>query len=220
MLQRVLEPEVMDDPREAQLYDEMDHQAVNKKFVEDMLSCGSVVGRILDVGTGTAQIPIEICRQAEQCQVMACDLAVSMLDIARRNIAIAGFEHRIRLYHGDAKSLDCEEQTFDWVVSNSLIHHIPEPGPVIQQMLRVLRPGGRLFLRDLLRPDTNATIESLVQLYTGDQPEMSQQLFRQSLAAALSLDEVRQLAKQFGFSPESVQATSDRHWTWSGKREN
>ena len=130
MLQRELEPEVMDDPREAQLYDQMDHLAVNQKFVCDMLACGSVAGRILDVGTGTAQIPIEICRQTEDCQIMACDLAVSMLDIARLNIAVAGFEHRIRLYHGGAKSLDCDDQTFDWVVSNSLIHHIPAPESV------------------------------------------------------------------------------------------
>jgi ubiquinone/menaquinone biosynthesis C-methylase UbiE len=215
MLQRVLEPEVMDDPQEAQLYDEMDHQAVNQKFVDDMLACGPVQGRILDLGTGTAQIPIEICRRAENCQVMACDLAVSMLDIARLNIAVAGFAHRIQLYHGDAKSLECEDQAFDWVVSNSLLHHIPEPAVVIGQLIRVLRPGGILFIRDLLRPDTAEAIENLVQLYTAGEPELSQQLFRQSLAAALSLDEIRQLATQFGFSPQSVQATSDRHWTWS-----
>lgn len=215
MLQRILETEVMDDPQEAQLYDEMDHQAVNQKFVDDMLDLGGIAGRILDVGTGTAQIPIEICRRVDDCQIMACDLAISMLDIARRNIAVAGFEHRIRLHYADAKTLDCQDHNFDWVVSNSLIHHIPEPAPVIQHMIRVLRPGGRLFLRDLLRPDSQAAIEHLVQLYTGKEPSLSQQLFRQSLAAALSLDEIRQLASGYGFSPATVQVSSDRHWTWS-----
>jgi hypothetical protein len=72
MLTRELEPELMDDPQESQAYDNMDHAAVNRKFVEDLLAAGwldestdatvedSVV---LDLGAGTAQIPIVLCGQ-------------------------------------------------------------------------------------------------------------------------------------------------------------
>ena len=215
MIERVLEPEVMDDPKESLQYDEMDHLQVNQKFVDDMRKFAPIDGRILDVGTGTARIPILLCEAVEDCRVMACDLAVTMLDIARRNIASAGLERRIQLYHGDAKSLDCQDDECDWVISNSLIHHLPDPASAIVHMFRVLRPGGKLFIRDLLRPETNEEIERLVQLYASDEPQENQQLLRQSLAAALSLDEVRRLAVDVGFSEDTVQATSDRHWTWA-----
>ena len=64
MLPRVLEPEVMDSAEEASDYDAMDHSHVNRLFVTDFLTIWKGANPILDVGTGTAQIPIELCRQA------------------------------------------------------------------------------------------------------------------------------------------------------------
>ena len=64
IIPRVLEPEVMDTPEEASDYDRMDHSEVNRRFASDFFSaCPNPTGVILDVGTGTAQIPIEMCRQ-------------------------------------------------------------------------------------------------------------------------------------------------------------
>ena len=221
MLHRVLEPEVMDDPEESRLYDEMDHQDVNRNFVQDLLKFAATARpcpellRVLDLGTGTARIPILLCEAVEGCRVMACDLAVTMLDLAKLNIASAGLSHRIQLYHGDAKDLDCQDADCDWVISNSLIHHLPSPQVALAQMIRVVRPGGGLFVRDLMRPSSQSEIEHLVQQYANGEPENSQQLLRQSLAAALSLDEMRSLVQQLGFESTSVQPTSDRHWTWA-----
>ena len=61
MIERVLEPEVMDDPKESLQYDEMDHLQVNQRFVDDMQKFAPVEGRVLDIGTGTARIPILLC---------------------------------------------------------------------------------------------------------------------------------------------------------------
>ena len=63
MLPRVLETEAMDTPAEAADYDAMDHREVNRAFVIDFLAAGPPPGEILDLGTGTAQIPIELCRR-------------------------------------------------------------------------------------------------------------------------------------------------------------
>ena len=79
MLPRVLEPEVMDTREEAHDYDAMDHAAVNRVFVADFLAIWDGHNPILDVGTGTAQIPIELCRQATTAQVVAVDMAPEML---------------------------------------------------------------------------------------------------------------------------------------------
>src|SRR5437773_4446882 len=104
-LERILEPEVMDSQQDASEYDSMDHSEVNRRFVDDLLVAlsakssgfrvqGSACGTsppelgtlnpepsqldILDLGTGTALIPIELCRRYADCRVMAADAATSM----------------------------------------------------------------------------------------------------------------------------------------------
>ena len=57
MLERVLEPEVMDDREEAVAYNDMNHDAVNDKFAEDLLALGDIGTDCLDIGTGTARHP-------------------------------------------------------------------------------------------------------------------------------------------------------------------
>src|SRR4051812_38134791 len=70
MLQRILEPEVMDSPQEALEYDTMDHSAVNRVFVDDLLAARPAPGDVLDLGTGTALIPIELCKRETTCRIM------------------------------------------------------------------------------------------------------------------------------------------------------
>ena len=213
-LERVLEPEVMDTYEEARDYDSMDHQAVNKLFVDDLLAVANIGNDILDVGTGTAQIPVELCRQSEDCRIIAIDMAVHMLDLARFNIEVDGFTQRIFLQQIDAKDMLFESEMFDCVMSNSIIHHIPEPLAVLAESIRVTRPGGLLFFRDLLRPESGEEVAHLVSTYAGDENEHQRQMFDDSLRAALSLSEIRAMVSSLGFEAETVQATSDRHWTW------
>ena len=213
-LERVLEPEVMDTYEEARDYDSMDHQAVNALFVQDFLAVGDIGTDILDVGTGTAQIPVELCRQHDNCRVIAIDMAAHMLDLARFNIEVDGFTQRIFLQQIDAKDMDFEKAMFDSVISNSIIHHIPAPLSVFEESVRVTRPGGLLFFRDLMRPNSSEEVRELVQAYAGNENEHQQQMFDDSLRAALSLAEIRGMVASLGFAETTVQATSDRHWTW------
>jgi ubiquinone/menaquinone biosynthesis C-methylase UbiE len=101
-LPRSLEPEVMDTAEEAAEYDAMDHREVNRRFVSDLLSLEPGPRRVVDVGTGTALIPIELCARCEGCTVVGADLAGHMLSLARRNVERAGFSARIELSLVDA----------------------------------------------------------------------------------------------------------------------
>lgn len=217
---RVLEPEIMDSWDEAREYDAMDHSEVNRRFVQDLLAAGPCTGDILDLGTGTALIPIELCRHAHDCRVMAADAAVSMLDLARYNVEVSGMQRRVQLAQLDAKRLPQPDGTFDLVMSNSIIHHLPEPQVCLAEAVRVTRPTGRLFFRDLMRPDSLETLEQLVETYAGSATPRQRTLFTESLHAALTLEEIRDLVAALGFPRESVQATSDRHWTWAANRQN
>jgi ubiquinone/menaquinone biosynthesis C-methylase UbiE len=215
MIPRTLEPEVMDSPEEARDYDAMDHCAVNRVFAGDFLAVWDGRNPILDVGTGTAQIPIELCRRSQEARVTAIDLAEHMLRVGRQNVERAGFSDRIQLQLCDAKHTPFADGHFAAVISNSIVHHIPEPAHVLAEIVRVVRPGGLLFIRDLLRPDNEAALEHLVTKYAGDANAHQQRMFRESLHAALSLPEIRSLVAGLHFDPETVQQTTDRHWTWT-----
>jgi 2-polyprenyl-3-methyl-5-hydroxy-6-metoxy-1,4-benzoquinol methylase len=103
-------------------------------------------------------------------------------------------------------------------MSNSIVHHIPRPRDVLAELWRVLRPGGVFFLRDLLRPPDAATLNHLVATYAGEENAHQQAMFRDSLHAALTLNELRELLADVGIPPEAAMPTTDRHWTLSVKR--
>jgi ubiquinone/menaquinone biosynthesis C-methylase UbiE len=214
VLPRVLEPEVMDSPEEAREYDAMDHSGVNQRFIDDFLRLWNGTGPILDVGTGTAQIPIILCRRERRARVVAIDQSEHMLRLAHANVEEAGLTDRLALERCDAKQLPFAARSFGAVISNSIIHHIPEPRSVLNEMVRVVKPNGLLFVRDLLRPPDYATVRHLVATYAGDANVNQQQMFEASLRAALTVAEMQALVCELGFPADSVQQTSDRHWTW------
>lgn len=221
MLQRVLEPEVMDTVEEAVDYDSMDHGDVNRRFVDDLLAgwsnadpSRSVNGcHVTDLGTGTALIPLEMFqREPAIGKVIACDLSMEMLKIADQHIQDAGAAC-IQTLFCDCKKLPIADRSQDLVISNSIVHHIPEPEQVLCEAIRILKPGGLLFVRDLMRPQTKEQVEHFVQTYTGNDNAQQQQLFRQSLHAALSVEEVAAMLSELNVAADCVAANSDRHWT-------
>ena len=216
VLTRVLEPEVMDRPEEARDYDAMDFAEVNGRFVADFpLSVGreTAEGEVLDIGTGPGRIPILLCRADRRFRVLGIDLAGPMLDLARRNVADAELADLIRFARGDAKALPFPDGRFEAVMANTIVHHIPEPTAALREMVRLLAPGGTLFVRDLVRPDDEAAVAALVDRHAGAEPGPAQALFRDSLRAALTLDEVHAIVGPLGVEPGRVAMTSDRHWT-------
>ena len=125
---------------------------------------------------------------------------------------------RIELVCADAKSLHLTSAAFDAVVSNSIVHHIAEPRAVLAEAVRLTASGGLLFHRDLARPYDEAELEHLVVTYAGDATPYQRKLFGDSLRAALSLDEIRGLVAGLGNARDTVQMTSDRHWTWFARQ--
>lgn len=197
----------------------MDHRQVNEVFVTDLLAAAGrrrvTLGEVVDLGAGTAQIPIELCRRASAVRVLAIDAAESMLQIAARNVRAAGLNERIVLRRADAKKLPLADAAAACVISNSIVHHIPHPSDVLAEAVRVLAPAGLVFFRDLMRPVDEPSLCRLVDRYAAGANERQRDMFAASLAAALTLDEIRAEVAALGFEPQSVQATSDRHWTWA-----
>jgi ubiquinone/menaquinone biosynthesis C-methylase UbiE len=208
----------MDTADDAREYDAMDHSNVNDQFVTDLLAIlPNSTLQVLDLGAGTAQIPIELARRAPQLHITAVDAAPSMLALAHENIACANLTNRINPILADSKQLPFDDNSYAAVISNSILHHIADPQTVIAEAIRVTTHGGLLFHRDLARPTSEAELQQLVELYAGGATSYQRKLFADSLRAALTVGEVRDLIASFDFVPGTVQMTSDRHWTWIAK---
>ena len=212
MLERVLEPEVMDTEEEALAYDTMDHSEVNRLFVERFLELGG--GRhVLDVGTGPAQIPVALAQRDHQCSVVAIDAAQHMLRYGLKHLDQQGLTARVMLFCCDARKMPFADSSFDAVISNSIVHHLADPIPSLREIRRVLAPGGTVLLRDLHRPADQKELDHLVATYAADTDERQRGLFRDSLHAALTVSEVQAMLKAAGLDDLKVSKTSDRHWT-------
>ena len=217
MIPRVLEPESMESAEDVEEYDAMDHSEVNNRFVADFLNAHGPCrgGEVLDVGTGTALIPIALARADTYARVVGLDLAPAMIERAERNVAAAELSDRIRCIQADAKSVgeSLGGSAFEAVISNSIIHHLADPRHALAMMVERVSPGGTLMIRDLIRPDSDAEVDALVERYAAGESPGARALFHASLRAALSLDEIQMYAAEVGLPAACVDKTSDRHWT-------
>jgi ubiquinone/menaquinone biosynthesis C-methylase UbiE len=211
---RVLEPEVMDTLEDAEEYDAMDFLEANRRFADDALALIASVPRprVLDIGTGTARIPVLMLERRTDLVITAIDLAPSMLEVARRNVDAAGLSARCDLRLMDAKALEVVEP-FDLVMCNSTAHHIPEPLTLFEQIARVTTARSAVLVRDLFRPDSEEDAWSTVDRVAPDATPHQRRLFFDSLRAALTLEEVGAMVAEAGLARARVALVSDRHWS-------
>lgn len=215
MIERILEPEVMDDELEAEEYDRMDFTDVNTDFatLASKLGDSNSQIKVLDIGTGTAHIPLILSEIRPQWQMIGVDLADSMLKLGQKNLELAGKSAQISLQLIDGKKMPYEDDSFDLVITNSLVHHIPNPLDLFLEIDRVVKVDGSILIRDLLRPNSIAEIEQIVQKANLDYSPRQKQLFFDSLHAALTLAEIEEIVHQVGWHNAQVYQSSSRHWT-------
>ena len=198
-LERIPEPEVMDDLDGVEAYSAAASQAylerIDRTFVDHALSLGVTQGHALDIGTGPGIIPIMLASRVPRLRLTGVDLSEPMLQQSRKNAAKAGVSDRLDFRVGDAKSLPFSERSFDLVLCNSLLHHLPGPLALLDEIARVSKPGGAILLRDLRRPSRlEFPLHALWfgRHYSG----VMSQLYRDSLRAAYTRAELEALLRR------------------------
>ncbi len=109
-------------------------------------------GRFLDLATGTADMALEIVRQAPGARVVGLDPSAGMLEIGRRKVAEAGAGEAVELQVGRAESLAAADGTFDGVCIAFGIRNVPDRDAALMEMARVTRPGGRVAILEASEP--------------------------------------------------------------------
>jgi ubiquinone/menaquinone biosynthesis C-methylase UbiE len=216
---RVLEPELMTDPVQADAYAAADFGPVNQAFVDRFraLFPALVRGRLVDLGCGPADIPIRLCRALPDVTVIGVDGAEAMLAPGRRAVAAAGLAGRIDLVRARLPGVPRVPGGFDGVISNSLLHHVPDAGVFWAEVARLGHEGTAVLVVDLLRPDTPERARAIVEAYAAGDPDVLRRDFFHSLCAAFTAAEVRTQLAAAGLAGLRVETVSDRHWAAWGR---
>jgi demethylmenaquinone methyltransferase/2-methoxy-6-polyprenyl-1,4-benzoquinol methylase len=122
-------------------------------------------GRYLDIGTGTGDLVFEILNQSANVLVDGIDPAEQMLAIARDKAAKRGIGDSVCFFTADALDLPMESDTYDGIVSGFCFRNIERRQKALEEMRRVLKPGGLLVILEATCPES-ALIRTGYRLYT------------------------------------------------------
>jgi len=221
MMKRKPEQELMLDPEQARAYARADFEQPHAMFMD--LFCetfGTVDDSIyvLDLGCGPGDISFRFARAWTQCHVHGVDGSDAMLLHAEK--ALAGeieLQGRVLFLEGMLPDVELPCPQYDIIISNSLLHHLPDPAVLWQTVKAFAGPGALIFIMDLKRPASIAEAGRLRDLYAKGEPEVLRQDFYNSLLAAFESAEIRAQLDSAGLAGLNVQDVSDRHLVISGR---
>lgn len=210
----------MDSAAQTAAYAEADFSESNSLFTSrftDTFPGLSESGRMADLGCGPGDIAVRMARALPGWSVTGLDAGENMLKRAAERLAHEGdgLDVTFRLAYLPDDSL--EPRAWDALISNSLLHHLPDPGVLWESIARLGKPGAAVQVMDLSRPASEQAAQQLVEHYSGDEPEVLREDFYNSLLAAYTVDEIRGQLARAGLESLEVGMASDRHWIACGR---
>jgi ubiquinone/menaquinone biosynthesis C-methylase UbiE len=121
--------------------------AIHRRVVEAICSGRVVPGRVLDIGCGTGRLLEALLHQLAEAELVGVDPAQGMITVASRRFAA---EPRVRLEVATADHLPLDDASADVVTTTMSFHHWDHQDEALREVVRVLAPGGRLLLADVL----------------------------------------------------------------------
>jgi len=214
-MERVVEPELMDDFEQAEAYANADFEEPHRRVIElfDSEFPGiEIKGRILDLGCGPGDITFRFAKRFPEATVIGVDGAAAMIQLAnKRKAQEKGVADKVQFVEGFIPGAAIPGGPYDLIVSNSLLHHLHRPNVLWETILDYASSGTTIFIADLMRPASTKEAERLVNQYAGDEPEVLKRDFYHSLLAAFKPAEVEQQLAGVGLSELAVKVVSDRH---------
>ena len=221
-MQRVPEPELMDDADQARAYAAADFTAGDQQTIAliralvSKTATGASPSRVIDLGCGPGNITLRLGEVFPEAEVIGVDGADAMLKLARARASAQ--DCRVQFLECPLQRLNDSPLvgTADLIVSNSLLHHLHQPDLLWMLTRTLARPGCRVLHRDLRRPASPAELDRLQRRHLPDAPQVLIDDFRASLAAAFEPEEVESQLRNAGLTRLTVVAEDDRYLVVSG----
>ena len=164
------------DPISSGLYDEADKNGLPEKAVLASLGCGNPtalaelkVGEVvLDLGSGGGiDVLLSAKRVGPTGRAYGLDMTDDMLALARENQRKAGVEN-VEFLKGEIENIPLPDNSVDVIISNCVINLSADKDKVLRQALRVLKPGGRFAVSDIIvRGEVPAEVRRSMELWVG-----------------------------------------------------
>jgi ubiquinone/menaquinone biosynthesis C-methylase UbiE len=207
----------MDDPKQAEVYACADFEEENQGFVERFKEYFPEFsqGRVLDLGCGPADIPIRFARLYPACQIIGVDASAPMIQLGEQALKQVDLTDRITLR---CERLDAVAgaNIADAAISNSLLHHLPNPLQFWQKLRQLVKPGSPVLVMDLLRPESPEAAQAIVDQYAANEPDILRRDFYNSLLAAFTEDEIGSQLARMNLTRLLIDIPDDPHWVVGG----
>jgi SAM-dependent methyltransferase len=220
-MERVPEPELMDDAAQALAYAEADFEEPNTRFValySEFVGPLAAGAAVLDLGCGPGDISLRIAAADPGIEVHALDGSAAMLAFGRAALeADEAMRARVRFIEGLVPGAALPRMAYEAIISNSLLHHLHDPSGLWNMIRKYAAPGAAVLVMDLMRPSSEAAARALVEEYAASEPAVLRKDFYHSLLAAFEPGEVRLQLDAAGLGHFSVARVSDRHLVVRGR---
>ncbi len=218
-MKRRPEPELMDSEAQTIAYAEADFNEANSLFTDKFAEhFGDLPGngRMADLGCGPGDIAIRMANRFPGWSVTGLDAGENMLRRARERLEAEAARPRVSFRLAYLPDDSLESHAWDAVISNSLLHHLPDPQALWASVVQLGAPGAAVQVMDLMRPETEEDAQRLVDEYASDAPDILREDFYNSLLAAYTTVEVAGQLVNAGLDHLKIETASDRHWIVSG----
>ncbi|HSN78493.1 MAG TPA: class I SAM-dependent methyltransferase [Anaerolineae bacterium] len=152
--ERIPSPEGIEDPAIAAAFNRIarwPQMRLLRRAVIRRATAMMRAGEAVDLGCGPGYLVTELAQAAPGLHVTGIDLADEMIAAAERFAAAKGLGERVVFRKGDASRIPFPDDSLDLVVSTLSLHHWSDPRPVLDEVARVVRPGGVYLIFDLRR---------------------------------------------------------------------
>jgi SAM-dependent methyltransferase len=221
-MRRVTEPELMDDPSQAEAYAAADFAEAHGRIVEGFAETFpgvEITGNVLDLGCGPGDISFRFAARFPDCTVIGVDGSAAMIELARqRQLRETALGERVRFIEGRIPGAPIPAMQFSAIISNSLLHHLHRPAVLWETIVAHTFAGTRIYVADLCRPQTTAMARRMVDIYAAGEPDILRRDFYHSLCAAFEPVEVEAQLEAAGLTGLAVAVISDRHLVVHGVR--
>jgi ubiquinone/menaquinone biosynthesis C-methylase UbiE len=122
-----------------------------REYADKLSARGFQEGRIIDVGCGFGATNIVLAERFVSSEVVGIDLSEPLLRLARSRAQEANLGERVKFEKADVQQIPYEDDSFDVALSLNMVHLVEDPIEMLNEIERVLAPGGYLFIADLRR---------------------------------------------------------------------
>jgi ubiquinone/menaquinone biosynthesis C-methylase UbiE len=134
-------------------YDLMQRNLRDKGWIETnlLIQHGIESGMALEIGPGPGYLGLEWLKKTERTILKGLEISEDMISVAKKNAAEYGLTGRAEYVKGDAQRMPFKDGYFDAVFTNGSLHEWAHPEEILNEIARVLKPGGRYFISDMRR---------------------------------------------------------------------